>query len=197
MKARPSKGDQTKELILNETKRLFAAHGYHGTGIEAISEASKIKRGGLYYHIGNKQQLLYDVLLRATEWIIERARVVLKSDQSPPEKLRALCRMHMLSVSENMAEYRILMRDFDNLEPKHRKHINGLRKEYEEAWMTVLEDGTKEGYVRKLDPIGPKGVLGQFNFAFMWWNPDGPMSADEAGDIFFDVLIRGLRAEDT
>jgi hypothetical protein len=39
-----------------------------------------------------------------------------------------------------------------------------------------------------------KGVLGFYNYAYLWYRPDGAMSPEEIADTFFDVLINGLIA---
>ena len=184
--------EKSRATIVSEAKKLFAEFGYHGTGMEAIGAAANIKRGGLYYHIGSKQKLLYDILYEATQWPLDRSKVIIQSDQSPPEKLRALCRMHMLSVGENLDEYKILMRDFEYLEADNRERISVLRDKYEKGWLSVLQDGIDKNVFRKVDPITIKGVLGQLNFAFMWWQPNGRLSPDAAADVFYDVLLNGI-----
>ena len=56
MSPRAAKKDQ-KERIRSKAAHLFARNGYHGTGVQEISEAVGLGRGALYHHIGSKEAL--------------------------------------------------------------------------------------------------------------------------------------------
>ena len=67
-----------KAFILDEAAKLFAAKGYHATGIADISEAVGLGRGALYHHIRSKEQLLFEIstlhvdeLIAASEKLIQ------------------------------------------------------------------------------------------------------------------------------
>jgi AcrR family transcriptional regulator len=47
-------GSASRERILTEVTRLFVDKGYHGTGVQEISDAVGLGRGALYHHIGSK-----------------------------------------------------------------------------------------------------------------------------------------------
>src|SRR5512145_126046 len=50
--------DTTRDRILDEALRLFAARGYEAVGVQDICEASGITKPTLYYHFGSKEGLL-------------------------------------------------------------------------------------------------------------------------------------------
>jgi len=48
----------TKELILDAAENLFAAEGYHGTSIRAITKEAGVNLASINYHFGSKEALV-------------------------------------------------------------------------------------------------------------------------------------------
>lgn len=61
------KGEVTREHILRQSRRLFTLHGFQNTSINAIMEATGVKKGNLYYHFPSKEALGLAVLLDARD----------------------------------------------------------------------------------------------------------------------------------
>jgi len=57
----------TKERILYEAERLFAAKGYTGTGIGEIARKVGITKSVIYYHFKNKEAILDSIFKRYSE----------------------------------------------------------------------------------------------------------------------------------
>lgn len=56
-----TKGDLTRQHIIEESMQLFSVHGYFNTSIESIIKATGLTKGGLYGHFRNKQEIWYAV----------------------------------------------------------------------------------------------------------------------------------------
>lgn len=58
----------TRERLIEQGLRLFAAHGFAETSVGDIEEAAGLqpRRGALYKHFGSKEELLAEVVRRAT-----------------------------------------------------------------------------------------------------------------------------------
>lgn len=55
-------GDKTKRRILDVAERLFAAHGFDGTSVDAIARAAGVNKALIYYHFKNKADLILTLL---------------------------------------------------------------------------------------------------------------------------------------
>jgi AcrR family transcriptional regulator len=54
----------TKERILDAAERLFAAHGFAGTSLRAVTREAGVNLAAIHYHFGTKEDLLRAVLSR-------------------------------------------------------------------------------------------------------------------------------------
>jgi AcrR family transcriptional regulator len=54
----------TKERILDAAERLFAAHGFAGTSLRAVTKEAGVNLAAVHYHFGTKEDLLRVVLSR-------------------------------------------------------------------------------------------------------------------------------------
>ncbi len=73
---------KTKEIILNESLKLFAQKGYDAVGVAEIAEAVGIKAPSLYKHYKSKREIFESILARMSANDAEKA-----DDYAvPPEK---------------------------------------------------------------------------------------------------------------
>jgi AcrR family transcriptional regulator len=82
------RGQATRAHIIDVAMRLFAAHGYDGTSIEAVLADSGVSRGSLYHHFAGKDALFLAVLETVGARIAEQTEVALKAARDPVDVLR-------------------------------------------------------------------------------------------------------------
>ena len=58
-----TKGEQTKESILQASLELFQEQGYGGTSMRQIAKRAGIALGGIYNHYAGKEEIFEAVLL--------------------------------------------------------------------------------------------------------------------------------------
>lgn len=51
------KGEETRERIVAQAAAVFNVHGYAGTAISDIMQATGLEKGGIYRHFASKEQL--------------------------------------------------------------------------------------------------------------------------------------------
>ena len=52
-----SKGEQTRQSIVEKAAPLFNQRGFEGCSMTAIMEATGLEKGGIYRHFDSKAQL--------------------------------------------------------------------------------------------------------------------------------------------
>ena len=68
-----TKGDLTRQKIIEKSMQLFSVKGYFNTSTDSIVKAAGITKGGLYGHFRNKEEIwyaLYDECVRVWKSIV-------------------------------------------------------------------------------------------------------------------------------
>ena len=85
-------GQATRRGLIAIATRLFVAHGYQGTSIEAVLREADISRGALYHHFDGKEALFEAVLDQVEAYIAEKLAAAAQGVGDPVDALRAGCR---------------------------------------------------------------------------------------------------------
>jgi len=184
-----------KQKILRAAARLFAKNGYDATGVAEIGDAVGLGRGALYHHIGSKEALLYEISMAHVADMVTFGEDLLSQDLGAEEKFRLLARRLMVTIASNLPELTVFFADYRALTGAHRREVMAVRHRFEEIWRRILEQGAAEGAFRPVDPLVVKGVLGLFNYSYVWMRPRGGASPEDIADCFSDLALRGLRAD--
>lgn len=59
--AMETKGERTRQLIIDRSLQLFSVKGYYSTSISNILEATNLTKGGLYGHFESKEAIWYAI----------------------------------------------------------------------------------------------------------------------------------------
>ncbi len=94
-----TKGQETRNHILKESRRLFTLQGFNNTSISEIIAATGVKKGNLYYHFSSKEELGLAVLLDVRHeflGVLERSMV----GSSAVERILHSCNSIMALMEE-------------------------------------------------------------------------------------------------
>ena len=75
-----TKGDITREKILEAARGLFNTKGFNATTISDLVEATGMQKGSLYFHFPGKDAIAREVLKEATDEFMEFLSKVLGGD---------------------------------------------------------------------------------------------------------------------
>ncbi|MGC0366478.1 AcrR family transcriptional regulator [Rhodococcus sp. 27YEA15] len=188
------KFDLNRDQILRTAAELFAESGYHGTGITELCEAVGYGRGTLYHYIGNKETILYEISSRQLAQMNEVADGLALSVSGPEGRLRGLGAALLRNIAEHRAEWTVFFREFHALTGERRDKVVAARERYEAHWRHALDQGVRDGQFHGLPPLTVKGILGMFNYSYLWLTVDGERSPEQISDDFLDVLVFGMTA---
>jgi AcrR family transcriptional regulator len=182
------KAPARRDQILEEAARLFGRRGYHATSMRDIGEAAGILAGSLYAHISSKEDLLYEVVLRAANRFLNDVGAITEEDASPEERLRRAMRAHVAVVASNVDAAWAFHHEWKALSGDRLEEVRRLRRRYERLWDGIVRDlpgAADPRFARLL-------VLSAANWTYTWYRPDGPLAPDEVADRFTDLLLAGL-----
>ena len=57
----PTKGERTRQMIVEKSLQLFSVKGFYNTSVSDLLEATGLTKGGLYGHFPSKEEIWYAV----------------------------------------------------------------------------------------------------------------------------------------
>ena len=189
-----------RDDILKAAARYFSRGGLRTTSMQEVADAIDVSRSSLYYHWGEKSDLLYELLTQVVEEFIARAKEIVEYPLPASQRLAVLIRTALRLEVENPTNTLALMvrSDFGALKPEQRAAHIARRDEYEGYYRRIIDEGIAAGEFR---PVNTKVVtfalLGMLEEFDGWFSPEGSLTSDQVGDVFSDLLLAGLAAERT
>ncbi|MFE7157011.1 TetR family transcriptional regulator [Streptomyces sp. NPDC057636] len=182
--------------ILDAASALFYEHGYDKTSTRELAEAAQLSKSALYYYVPSKESVLFQLNLRLTVDGIESLQRIQRDNTDPVEALHEVILWQSSSVARNLGALRALSYEMRFLDEAHYGQIKVLRDEYTRLFCSVIRAaaGLPDDAGGYSDVISMT-ILGMLNFMHHWYKPSGRLSPQEIGEVFFDLVWRGLLAE--
>ncbi len=111
--------------ILGAACDVIARRGFHQASIREIARAAGLSLAGLYHYVGGKPELLFLVLDRALDRLIDDLDRALAGARTPEERLRGLIRTHLEFGFHQAAALKIINRDHELLEGSRARRGGG------------------------------------------------------------------------
>src|SRR5690606_22151187 len=186
-------GQTLQQRILRTAAQLFAAHGFHAVGMQALCDALQISRGAFYHHFRSKDDVLDDICTRYMTELVHKGRQTLREEADPERCLQRLGRDLLQVIAANLPELTVCFREIQSLDSERRKKVINLHRKYESLWKETVERGEQTGALLPYSRVRMKAVLGMYYYSYIWLNP---ARADELTDSiasFNDIALKGLR----
>jgi AcrR family transcriptional regulator len=92
--ARLSKGERTRQRIVERAAAAFNTRGFAGTSMADISEATGLEKGGVYNHFDSKDALALEAFDYAFGLIRARLDAAVAAEPDPLGRLRAMLEVY-------------------------------------------------------------------------------------------------------
>ena len=182
----------TRERILAVSGRVFNQRGYHGTTLDDIARALGVTKAALYYHVKNKEELLFQCHQLALDIGMEGFHRALAQPAPPDEQLRVALAHYIEGMADQLKGTVVLLEQ-GALTPRHHRRIVRSRDEYEQALRKMIAGGITAGVFVPCDPkLVGFAILGAVHWIPKWYRPAGSSPAREIAEAFAAYLVRGL-----
>jgi AcrR family transcriptional regulator len=98
----PTKGERTREAILDEAARLATVDGLEGLSIGKLAEATGMSKSGLYAHFGSKLDLQLATIEAARQTFADEVLVPALRSPKGIERLLAACEAFLSHVERRI-----------------------------------------------------------------------------------------------
>jgi AcrR family transcriptional regulator len=190
------KGRRKMEKIGKAAAQVFDKIGYLQANLDDVAAAVRMSKGGLYHYFASKEEILYFVLDRYMDRVLENLEDSLRALPPESSKLEFIIQRHIRLYAAHKAESKTLLHDFNCLKKKNRQSI----AEKERRYLAVVEKALAEylGDNKRIDAPEVTTLafllFGMCNWCYQWYNPNGPIDSETLSRIIWMVLNRGISA---
>jgi AcrR family transcriptional regulator len=194
-----TKSDLTRQRIIDAAAKIFAQKGYSGARLADIAEEAQARAGGIYYYFSSREELVEEVLARATRYTIHAVNK--RIDELPTEapvieKIRAAIRGQISAIQAEegyaTAYIKIYSQVPDAIRDKHRRVL----REFFDIWRRLISAGKANGELRDdIDPAVMRLVIiGSIQWSVEWANA-GTSSPEKLADQISDMFLGGIQSK--
>lgn len=189
--------DEARTKILLAAASTFMERGYGESSVDDVADTLGATKGRIYHYYKSKTDIFLHIHQEALRVLLENVGAeAARTDLTPKDRLFEMCRCHatvfMTTVSYQktsmLGPNRFLLSITHPYQEASGKRIAQMRKEYEDLFVTAIEDGISAGEFRDVPArVATKPLLGSLNWANIWYEP--PENEDDKTKYVEDVSV--------
>src|SRR6478672_4448861 len=154
-----------RDELLELASAMIAERGLRATTVRDIADSAGILSGSLYHHFKSKEQMVEEVLREFLDWLFARYQEIVDTEPNPLERLKGL-----------------FLASFEAIEHRHAQ--------------VVLNQDIEQGYFRPdLDvDLVYRFIRDTTWVSVRWYQPGGPLTAEQVGAQYLDIVLGGITA---
>ena len=150
-----SKGEQTRQSIVEKAAPLFNQRGFEGCSMTAIMEATGLEKGGVYRHFSSKEELAAEVFRYAMQTALKARSIADRPELDALAKLRLMVDRFVTVPSPLPGGCPLLNAaiDTDDGNPLLRTLVQDALAKWKGRIRKIVEQGIADGQIsRSVDP---------------------------------------------
>lgn len=181
-----------EETILRTAARLFSQEGVERASMAMVAAECGYSKALLYHYYDSKESILFDIVSRHLERLIEVVTKAGDDLHSAELKLGAM----VLALLETYAEYedqhRIQLAGLSSLSAEHLAEINALERTLVDRFADVIAQlmPDKAAQENLLKPV-TMSLFGMLNWHYMWFRERGPMTLQDYAELATNLIVYG------
>jgi TetR/AcrR family transcriptional regulator, cholesterol catabolism regulator len=187
-----------REELLDLAATMFAERGLRATTVRDIADSAGILSGSLYHHFKSKEQMVEEVLRDFLDWLFGRYQEIVDTQPNPLERLKGLFMSSFEAIEHRHAQVVIYQDEAKRLSGQPQfAFVEQRNKEQRKMWVDVLNQGIEEGYFRPdIDvDLVYRFIRDTTWVSVRWYQPGGPLTAEEVGRQYLSIVLGGITKE--
>lgn len=182
--------------ILDNAAEAFAEAGYAACSMTDVARKSGASKARLYHYYESKEAILYDLLDRHTQELLDIALAVRdrakREGIKPQAELKTMVASFLDAYQTARTRHIALLNDVKFLGDKQRERIVARERAVVDAFAEAL----KRAFPKRVTPGNQRALtmmlMGAMNWTFTWLKPGGALSYADYADEVTRVLFKGL-----
>jgi AcrR family transcriptional regulator len=162
-----SKGEATKERVLDEAMSLFASNGFERTSFQQIANAVGLSQQGVMGHFPTKESLFLGVLARIKEELYQEIASHITPYDNALEQLMKHFKAQLAIVDRSPLPIQmyLLLYQYATFDPKYRMAYTQTLTDVRLQYVKYLLAGKREGLFHFTDEV--ESIAARLHSAFM------------------------------
>ncbi len=186
------KGWQKANKIGKTAARLFSRKGYLKTSMDEIAAAAKISKGGMYYYFQSKTEVLFFILSKYMDLVLQDLEKDLSQEKISTDKLKFIISRHIKLYSNNSSEAKVLLHEAHCLPKKHFEVIAEKQRTYFQIASEVLLEVFEYPIPKDRLTALTFTLFGMCNWIYSWYDPKGAVGPEELSQTIWTLFINGV-----
>jgi AcrR family transcriptional regulator len=188
-----------RDELLELAATMFAERGLRATTVRDIADSAGILSGSLYHHFSSKEEMVDELLRGFLDWLFDRYQEIVATEPNPLERLKGLFMTSFEAIADRHSQVVIYQDEAKRLSGQPRfSYVDDRNKEQRKMWVDVLNQGIEEGYFR---PDIDVDLIYRFIrdttwVSVRWYQPGGPLTAEEVGRQYLAIVLGGITREE-
>jgi AcrR family transcriptional regulator len=191
---RTARGARTLNAIQDAAVELIYQHGFENMTNQMLAAKVRIKKATLYHHISSKEDLLFDILKRATN---EGIAVSMRAERAskPQEQFRLFIELSLRNGLKRKKEAFIATSELRSLAPVHRRTLLRLQHSHSDILRRIIEKGIGAGSFEVVDSQVTTAAIQQMLIGtYSWYSPGGRLTEKELISLYTALALRMVGA---
>ena len=188
-----SDGKKTARELRVAATKLFAKYGFAAVSMRQIASEVGVQAGALYLYTPDKQTLLYQIMDRHMDDLLDAWQThSIDSPSDPMAKIEQFVRFHIRFHLDRGDEIFIAYMELRNLSPENFVLIEEKRRNYEGLLGKVLSEGNKSGRFSLCDTkLSSYAIIAMLTGVSTWYRGDGRLPIEKIEEIYL-CMVRGM-----
>jgi len=189
----PDRDAAASDRILKAATALFCKRGYHGTPVRALARVLRMEAPSLYYRFPSKQEILFAILDRTLDDLLDGLRRAVATGNGPEDRLRAAVRFHVLFHARRRREAFVSHSELRSLTPANQRRVIAKRDQYEQVFRGLLAAGVRAGRFHVPDvKLTTAAILSMCTGVATWFSEGGRLDPEAIADRYVENILRAV-----
>lgn len=193
-RARARDYDEKRTAMLHHAAIVFARDGYDRASMAQLAGELGVSKALLYHYYVSKEALLFDILFNHLEALVESVDSADMPDAEPQARLEALVAALLEAYRDADAEHKVQIDALQLLPQPEQEQLKGLERRLVATFANAIRAINPPAFEggALLKPV-TMSLFGMLNWAYMWFDDDGPVSRREYARLVTRLLVSGVR----
>lgn len=187
-----------REILIEKATGLFYKKGYAYATVRDIVKASGLTNAALYNHFKDKDSLLYTIIERTDEELLELLKEVEQKYDHPLERLKEMIYRETCFFERRKREAKLYLDEQHLLNSNLKRKVRKRHRAIYDCYMKQFRDLESMGLIRPMNKVVLSFCcIAMINWTYRWFKENGGMKIEDVANTIVDTLLNGILMPET